>query len=459
MTLNSAAPYKFKADFSFKIIRKGCFGPGRLFFHVSLFNKKLYFLRFYGTINGVNIIASFKRIIGWGFNTLSGKASQMRQGKRKPLSPLADRMLSDALRLAEIPSPTRREELRAAFILERLRGLGLDSQVDERGNIFSRLRSPDTGDGPPLLLFTHLGSSRWHSLESISDVDSAFAAGAGLADVLGAVALLSLAEGIVSGRLDAGRDILLFFLARSLDDPDGSVFTAIADDPVYRPYAALGLRGFTLGRLADNIEGAYRIRVYVEQGSEEAGWDAPDQVVDTVIGIAKNLSGITWDSERTTHCHIRRVETGDGFGSFPTEGLIELELESSDATFLEMAMKTATATANSAQTQEVKVRVEIVSFVPVGNNEVDLALSRVVLNHMRDQHIKISQYSGSDASAYLSVQGIPALSIGLAQGRTGLRRDRVEIDSIERGRLLLEALVRSLCAGFSDGVQGDGGAA
>jgi hypothetical protein len=419
----------------------------------------LFFSRFYGTINGVNIISELRKVIGLGFNTLSGKASRIRQGRRSPLSPLADRMLSDALRLAEIPSPTRREEPRAAFILERLNVLGLASHVDEQGNILSRLRSPETGDGPPLLLFTNLGSSRWHSLESISDVDAVFAAGAGLADVLGAVALLSLAEGIVSGRLSAGRDILLLFLARSLDDPEGDVFGTIADDPVYRPCAALGLRGFTLGRLADNLEGAYRIRVHVEQGSEEAGWDAPDQVVDTVIGIAKNLSGITWDSERTTHCHIRRVETGDGFGRFPSEGLIELELESSDATFLEMAMKTATATANSAQVQGVKVTVEIVSFVPVGNREVDSALSKLVLNHMRDQHIKISQYLGSDPSAYLSIQGIPALSIGLAQGRTGLRRDRVEIASIEKGRLLLEALVRSLSTGLSFGASGEGGAA
>jgi hypothetical protein len=366
-------------------------------------------------------------------------------------------MLSDALRLSELPSPTRKEELRAAFILERLAVLGISSQVDEQGNILSRLRSSETGDEPPLLLFTHLGSSRWHSLESLSTVDAVFAAGAGLADVLGAVALLSLAEGIVSERLNAGRDILLLFLARSLDDPEGDVFKTIAGDPVYRPSAALGLRGFTLGRLANNLEGAYRIRVQVERENEEAEGDAPNQVVDTVIAIAKNLSGITWDSEQTTHCHIRRVETGDGFGRLPAEGLIELELESSDATFLEMAMKTATATANSARSQGVKVTTAIVSFVPVGNKDVEAALLKVVLNHLRDQHIKISQYRGSDPSTYLSVQGIPALSIGLAQGRTGLRRDKVEIDSLEKGRLLLEALVESLSVEFSG--SGEGGMA
>jgi hypothetical protein len=330
--------------------------------------------------------------------------------------------------------------------------------VDEQGNILCRLRSPEATDGPPLLLFTHLGSPRWHSLESLSSVDAVFATGAGLADVLGAVALLSLAEGVVSGRLSAGRDILLLFLTHSLDDPEGDVFKTIAEDPVYRPCAALGLRGFTLGRLANNLEGAYRIRVQVEQGSEEAGWDAPNQVVDTVIAIAKNLSGITWDSEQTTHCYIRRVETGSGFGRFPSEGLIELELESLDATFLEMAMKTATATANSAQVQGVKVTVEIVSFVPVGNREVDAPLSKIVLDHFRDQRIKISEYSGSDPSAYLSVQGIPAQSIGLAQGRTGLRRDRVEIDSIEKGRLLLEALVESLSHNFPGRASAEGGA-
>jgi hypothetical protein len=322
--------------------------------------------------------------------------------------------------------------------------------VDEQGNILTRLRLRDPNDEPPLLLFTHLGSSRWHSLESLSSVDATTAAGAGLADVLGAASLLSLAEGVVSARITAGRDILLCFLARSLDDPEGDVFKSFAESPD-RPCAALGLKGFSLGRLASDDEGAYRIRILVEQreGAEEAVPDeGPGQIVDAVIAIAGKLSGITWDSEHTTHCRICRVETGEGFGSLPAEGIVELELESLDSKFLEMAMKTATATAeNSVQAHGVKVAVQIVSFVPVGDQAVNSGLVKMVLNHFKEQHIKISQYAGSDSSAYLSVLGIPALSIGVAQGRTGLRRDKVEINSIEQGRLLIEALVQAITRG------------
>jgi hypothetical protein len=390
-----------------------------------------------------------KKVLSWGFNTLWGKASLLRQGKHRPQAPLADRILADALRLVEIPSPTHHEELRAAFVLERLGALGLNAQVDEQGNLLVRIRPRNTNDGPPFLLFTCLGSSRWHSLESLSSVDASIAAGAGLADVLGAASLLSLAEGIESSRISVERDILLFFIARSLDDPEGDIFKVFSESPADRPCAALGLRGFSLDQIVSADEGAYRICIQVEQ--EEA---APDngplqsQIVDTVIAIAKNLSGITWDSEQTTHCRIRRVETGDGFGRFPTEGLIELELESSDSQFLEMAMKTVTATAeNSVQIQGVKVSVRIVSFVPVGGRELNAGFLKLVLNHCKDQHIKISQYSGSDTSAYFSALGIPAISIGAARGRMGLRRDRVEISSIEQGRFLVEALVQAVGGG------------
>ena len=103
------------------------------------------------------------------------------------------------------------------------------------------------------------------------------------------------------------------------------MFKVFAEESAARPCAALGLKGFSLDQLVSGDEGAYRIRIQVDQ--EEAAPDnGPSQVVDAVIAIAKNLSGITWYSERTTHCFIRRIETGDGFGRFPTEGLIELEL-------------------------------------------------------------------------------------------------------------------------------------
>jgi hypothetical protein len=406
----------------------------------------------------VGFLTYFQNSIIRGINLLSGKASSVFYHNRKSGSLLADRILADALRLAEVPSPTHREEQRAAFVLERLNALGLVSQVDDEGNILVRIHIPSVIDEAPLFLFSDLGSSRWHPLESLSRLDALHARGAGLADILGTAALLSVAEAFSSGRLTSSRDILLLFAARSFDDPESKVFLHITENPLLRPFAAIGIQGFMLGTVITHTQGTYRISIAVsldrkeKEAGKEGDGEGPESpkaaaesaamVVDALISAARRLSDITWDSKGSTHLHIRRIEAGTGFGRVPTEGVLELELESSDGTLLDMAMDTVKATAESAaQGPEVKTEVTITSFIPVGDPSINAELSKTIRGIMKDLHIKIKEENGSDPSAFLSHHGIPALSVGIAQGREGLTHDTIEIASIEKGRQLIEAII------------------
>jgi hypothetical protein len=390
-----------------------------------------------------------------GINILSGKASSVlhHQG-RKSAAPLADRLLADALRLAEVPSPTHREEQRAAFVLERLNALGMIPKVDEEGNILVRLHAPQIIDEAPLLLFSDLGSNRWHPLESLARLDALHARGAGLADIMGTAALLSVAEAFSSGRLTSGGDILLLFAARSFDDPESNIFLRIIENPLLRPFAAIGIRGFMLGTVITHTQGTYRISITVsldrkEKETDGEGPETPktaagsaDMVVDVLISAARRLSDIAWDSKGITHSYIRRIEAGTGFGRIPTEGVLEIELESSDGTLLEMAMDTVKATAESAAgSPEIKIEVTVTSFIPVGDPGINAELSNTIRGIMRDLHIKVKEENGSDPSAFLSHHGVPALSLGLVQGREGLTHDTIEIASIEKGRQLIETII------------------
>ncbi|MDR2109857.1 MAG: hypothetical protein LBP32_00970 [Spirochaetaceae bacterium] len=395
----------------------------------------------------MNFLSQFKKLLVRGINTLSGRASAFRQ-RRKPVFPLADRLLADALRLAEIPSPSPMEGERAAFVLERLRLLGTAPWSDEGGNVFVRLHSASL-HSEPLLLFTDLGSKRWHPLESLSRLDAVYARGAGLADVLGAAALLSVAEEICLGRLQSGRDILLLFAARSFDDPESNVFLPITESPPDRPFSAVGIRGFLLGSLITHIQGTYRMEITIssirgekEPEEEEPPKKLPDpsnMVVDTLIATARRLSEIR-DTDEEIRVYIRRVEAGAGFGRTPSEGILEIELESSDGTRLDMAMNRVKAIAE-VQNPELRVSVNITSFIPAGDPSVSAELSRKVQGIMRGLHIKVREENGSDPSSFLANHGIPAVSLGIARGREGLSRDTIEISSIEKGRLLLEALI------------------
>jgi hypothetical protein len=393
-----------------------------------------------------------------GINALAGKAAGFLHVPRKPKSPLADRLLADALRLAEIPSPTENEEQRASFVLERLTALGLSPLVDEGGNILARVHSPDLENLPPLLLFTNLGSDRWHPLESLCRLDAEKARGAGLADSLGAAALISVAERIRCGYIAASREIILLFAAGSFDNSDGSFFLRVTGDDVTRPAAAIGVRGLTLGTLVNNSRGIYRMKINLslETGSPGKGDAAvpgasgkplagSGPVVDTLLDTAHKLAGITWDIEGTTKLYIRHIDAETTFGHTPAEGLLEIEIESSDGARLEMAMNTVKATVeNAASGPELKKEALITSFIPVGDASVNDKLMQIVTGIMKDQYVRDQEENGADIAAHLSAQGIPALSLGIALGREGMTRDTIEIDSIEQGRVLLETLINRL---------------
>ncbi|MDR2404394.1 MAG: hypothetical protein LBD78_10240 [Spirochaetaceae bacterium] len=379
---------------------------------------------------------------------LGGRAIRRLQRSQKSRSPLADHLLADALRLAEMPSPTDREERRAAFVLERLKNLGITPRVDPEGNILAWIRPEAPSDKPPLLLFADLGSRRWHPLESLSRLDAEFARGAGLADILGAAALLSVAERLNFPGMENRRNILLLFAARSGDDPADKLFLPFIEKSSERPFAALGIRGLRLGTLTTQSRGTCRMEISLTQErSSGRGTVAPSAVVDTLLSVASRLSGITWDSSGLTRLYIRRIEAATTFGRYPTEAALDVELESSDRALLEMAVNTVRATVENAGIPGLRIDLQIRSGVPVGDPAVSGKLMNTLLGIMKEQRIKITEEQGADISAILSSRGIPAISLGIALGEEGREQDTIEINSIEWGRRLLETVILRLSGG------------
>ncbi len=398
---------------------------------------------------------------------LTQRASTVLGSLRKSESPLADRLLADALRIGEIPSPTDREEQRAVFVRERLRSLGLSPQVDEDGNVRARIPCPDPRDPRPVLVLAELSSRRWNPLESLSRLDADRAYGAGLSDSLGPATLLSLAESLLTGGMSLPRDVLLLFAARALDDPRGTVLRSLAEDPQDRPAAALCVRGLSLGAVHAASLGTYRIevRVRTDLGEEEAPRKsgsadrptkaadrrpksadrAPKSAVDAVVALARTLTGVTWDAEGRTTCSVRRIEAGAGFGREPTEGVLDIELESPDESVLDLARKAAVATAESKGREAgLRTEVTIAGYVPAGGSGEGTDLSSRVIQALKEQRLRIREESGADAAAFFSSRGIPSASVAVASGREGLDRDEIEVASIEKGRRLLVSVVEKV---------------
>ena len=377
-------------------------------------------------------------------NLFKGSAKTLK-GRTQSLQ--ADRLLVDAIRIAELPSPTPGEELRAALVLERLRSFNLIPEVTEAGDIQVRLHCRQAGDGAPILLFTDLGSRRWHPGESLARLDAENAMGAGLSDSLGCAALLSIAEQWQTGDFQDStskrRDLLLFFTAKSLDDPNIG-FQPILKSSRNRPFAAIGVRGFSLDRMLRST-GSYRLKINISAGaatgkkeSEEIG----NKVTETLIDTARTLLGIAWDAEEKTKLFIRRLDAHTVYALTPHEGLMELEIESSESALLELAMNAVKATAGKiGEASGLKSETTLLSYIPPGNPEKSKVMTDVLAKLIKERHIKVREENAADPAAFFTCEGIPALSMGIALGHEGTERDIINIFSIEEGRLILDRLI------------------
>lgn len=348
-----------------------------------------------------------------------------------------DRLLADAVRFSEVPSPTDREESRATWVVERLNALSLTPSIDEHGNILVRIGGYSAPDERPYLIFAFMGTSRWDPVKSYARVELDTARGAGLGDAIGPAALLSLAEALSGDEIRMDRDCILLFLARPANGALGGVFDALLADPNLIPVSAIGLEAFNLGHVSPKGLGTWRLRVRVRCSRGHSA-------VDSAVSLAQKLGGVRWDATGSTRCHIRRVRAGSGYTKEPLDGVIDLEVESPDPATLEMAKEAVLATAKTIEElPDVRVETEELGFTPVGDGTVNATLLSHVREAMRGLHIPIHEEDHPDPAAWFSARGIPALSIALSAGSEGAEEDIIDIASLETGRRLLLALARS----------------
>ncbi len=392
----------------------------------------------------MNIFSSIKSSISSIFHQILGATSAVLGSLSKTKHPLAERILSDALQLSGIPTPTNKEEARSTFIVERLAALGIQATLEEEGHLIARIPSPTAEDLRPILLVASLPSEHWHPTESLGRLDTEKAYGSGLADAVGPASLLAVAEAIKTGSLHSNRDVLLLFTVSPYGNVPVALFNNLVDEFHTRPGVVLAVRGLSLGVLNTSYKGTYQIRVQLTLDDSDE-MESSYSAVDAITHLAQSLSMVQWDDKGETTSVISRIEAGFGFGKQPTEGMAEIELFSSDSAVLDMAMKAVVATAEKTATQyRGKARVDVVSSIPVGNAKVNTQLTKMVAATMKELHIKIKEKPALSAVSYFTTKGIPAIVLGMSRGHIGLEHDEIEVASLESGRKLLFTLLERL---------------
>ncbi|HTX72373.1 MAG TPA: hypothetical protein VMC79_06060 [Rectinemataceae bacterium] len=393
-------------------------------------------------------------LIRWVFRR--GRARRLlRELKRADVSAYVNRIVSDAVLLNQIPSPSDGEKLRMDFVMGRLGDFGISNvEVDEHGNILALF--PAFGTRKDFLLVAaEVGDSSYSPLGSAVALTDDRASGQGLGETsLGVAALLVLAEFAQTTGFHLDKNLLLVFTRSSSVDEKEEGFRRFLESWGDRISCGIIVKGTGFGVVESRQVGSCRLSVRVRTPEREllsTTPSTPTASAAAVLGsIAFQVGGVSWEAKDAATVNIARMEAGVGYGHWPTEGSMDIEVLAEDERMLEtiknVVSGTAThAAAGSGATVEIAVRSEH----SVGDSMKNAPVTDALRTTLAALKIKPEIGIISEKVAMLNDFGIPGVAVGVSRGKRTADEDYVELKPLEAGlRQLL--LVVERCATMRD---------
>ncbi|MEM1294672.1 MAG: peptidase dimerization domain-containing protein, partial [Verrucomicrobiota bacterium] len=244
------------------------------------------------------------------------------------LPQLRDVVLANAVFCGEIPSPTFGEKKRIAFMSDRFTESGVESSVDEVGNVTAVVPGKDNKKN--ILLVAH-ADTLWeanddHAVKALTDTLH----GIGLADnSLGIAAMASLPLILERLGIELNANLILLGAVRSLGRGDLEGLRFFLDHTQKPVHGAVCIEGAQLGRLSHSCLGMVRgkIVVTVPKNQDWKQWGAANaitslhQIVDQILAIGRP------DKPRT-QIILGSVRAGSGYNTSPERATLRFEVRS-----------------------------------------------------------------------------------------------------------------------------------
>ncbi len=381
------------------------------------------------------------------------RASRPAPVPKAAAAPYVMRIVSDAVQLNEIPSPTEREEKRLEFILGRLTDFGYtDPFTDEWGN--AAVVIPGISDSREhVLLFSDIGCDAYSPTESLCRLSEGQVRGRGIAEnSTGAAALLSVAEYAAKNGVRFGSSVVLLFTAFDPGGRDVQPLERFLGTWKGEFRFAAYVRGIPLGRDEVLPMGTYKLSVTARTPPREIRpGDAAPSAISVLAAIAYRLGAVKWDSTNSTFLNIARIEAGAGFGWPAEQGVLELEIFSTDRSALELARGAVRATIDDISAQmDAAVDVAVKAYFPASDPAATESLAAVLRGVQDRLKIKRVPTSIPDHSAFVKSLSIPALSIGVTTGGKSWSEEYIDIPPLETGFRQILLFLEESCEGGAE---------
>lgn len=352
-----------------------------------------------------------------------------------------DRMtlLSDIVTISQTPAPTFQEEERANLLERRFREEAADNVYrDPEGNVVAQLKERDV---PAVCLTAHLDTVFDRSVDHTVHVDDRRITGPSVGDdSLGLATLLSMLRLLPLD--DVGH---LICAATTGTEGDGNLrgsryFVEHCRSELNFTFC---LEGHRLGRIDHWSLGNNRIRISVESLGGHVWRDRkktrenPIKVVGRLINRLSRIEDDLNDKDEINFINFGMVEGGSAYNTVPYESELNVEIRSTDSALLEeMFNRIFNTVEEVSQNTDVDITVREVTRRPVSGIEADHWLVQSMESVHRDLDISSRKGPASSDSCIFLSEGIPTLTLGLAQGENKHRENEsLEINSLQRGQL------------------------
>jgi tripeptide aminopeptidase len=337
------------------------------------------------------------------------------------LSSLVNATIEEAIRVAEIPAPTFREQERARYVEQRFAAIGgwdtLDR--DRKGNVVA-IRRGDPGRGR-VLVAAHLDTVFPDSEVTIRR-ERGKLLGPGIGDnSLSVATILTVGQALQEAAPRGIGDVLLAANVGEEGRGDLKGIRALCKNYAGQFDRVLAVEGLALDRVQLGAVGSlrYEISVTTKGGHSWGAYGRPNaiQLLAGAITALKPLFPETGMMPKTT-MNVGVISGGRSVNTIAPEAVCEIDLRSDDSNSLaalDGAMKRAVRRAVPAGEGALTIR--RIGRRPAGSIDRNDPLIEAVLRARRESGLNEAQFdSGSTDANHATGLGIPATCVGVTTG-------------------------------------------
>ncbi len=335
-------------------------------------------------------------------------------------------IIDTAIAIQQVPAPTFDEDRRSALVAEHLTCLGLsDVERDAVGNVYGR--RPGRGDGAALLIAAHIDTVFPVETDLTVRYEGDRIYGPGLGDnSLGVAGLLHLAQVFQAYELPNRGDI--WFVGDVGEEGLGDLCGMRAVVSRLHPHlgAAIALEGCDFGKLHHQAIGVrrYRIDVTAPGGHSWGDFGSPS-AIHILVQIAAQLTQISPSTDPRTTFNIGVINGGTSVNTIAEQASLLLDMRSVATSALNALVRRVDMiiAAEAKRHPQARIMVETVGDRPAGAIPRSHPLVQAATAAWQSVGATVSYVqSSTDANIPLS-QGIPAVCVGLTDGRNAHRQD------------------------------------